>query len=209
MREEMNTIKKGLAIIGHKGKLSPFGFDMDEITEIIEEDTEEARIVKEEEIKWRTTLLPKKERERLLVRDGIISKEKVFELRRKFLWDLYEKAVRNLEQAKVKGEPISYCEKIKNRIKFEYEIFTFQPNYPKDGISQAEIERADERNISDFISAGRWGFINCVFHNEKTPSLHISKNKFYCFGCGAKGRTINFIMKWQNVGFQEAVKFLR
>lgn len=50
----------------------------------------------------------------------------------------------------------------------------------------------------------------CPFHNEKTPSFSVSPSKeiFKCFGCGEGGDVISFIMKRENLGFRDAVKFL-
>ncbi|MDO5133404.1 MAG: DNA primase [Eubacteriales bacterium] len=50
----------------------------------------------------------------------------------------------------------------------------------------------------------------CPFHNEKTPSFNVipSKNIFYCFGCGAGGSAITFLMKYNNSSFQEALQEL-
>lgn len=50
----------------------------------------------------------------------------------------------------------------------------------------------------------------CPFHNEKTPSFSVSPQKgiFHCFGCGAGGSVINFVMKTENLTFLEAVKEL-
>lgn len=50
----------------------------------------------------------------------------------------------------------------------------------------------------------------CPFHNEKTPSFVVSEAKqiFTCFGCGASGDAIEFIMKYYNLTFPEAVERL-
>lgn len=50
----------------------------------------------------------------------------------------------------------------------------------------------------------------CPFHNEKTPSFHVSSDKqlFYCFGCGAGGNLAQFVMKSENVDFVDAIKIL-
>lgn len=47
----------------------------------------------------------------------------------------------------------------------------------------------------------------CPFHNEKTPSFTVSADKqfYYCFGCGAKGNAIGFVMEFDNVDFPEAI----
>ena len=50
----------------------------------------------------------------------------------------------------------------------------------------------------------------CPFHNEKTPSFNVipSKNMFYCFGCGAGGSAVTFLMKYNNSSFSEALQEL-
>ncbi|MDR2188464.1 MAG: DNA primase [Azonexus sp.] len=50
----------------------------------------------------------------------------------------------------------------------------------------------------------------CPFHNEKTPSFTVSPGKqfYHCFGCGAHGTAIGFVMEYQGLGFVEAVKEL-
>jgi len=50
----------------------------------------------------------------------------------------------------------------------------------------------------------------CPFHREETPSLHITpgKNLFHCFGCGAAGSVIDFVMRLDGIPFKEAVNKL-
>lgn len=50
----------------------------------------------------------------------------------------------------------------------------------------------------------------CPFHQEKTPSFHVSRSKqiYKCFGCGEGGNVFGFIMKYENMTFQEAVQLL-
>lgn len=50
----------------------------------------------------------------------------------------------------------------------------------------------------------------CPFHSEKTPSFSVSPAKkfFYCFGCGAGGDAITFVMKIENLDYPQAVEFL-
>lgn len=50
----------------------------------------------------------------------------------------------------------------------------------------------------------------CPFHDEKTPSLMIQKgdSHYHCFGCGAHGDAIQFLMNYQKMGFMEAVESL-
>lgn len=67
--------------------------------------------------------------------------------------------------------------------------------------------------VSSYVSLRRNGtdFVGlCPFHREKTPSFHISADKqlFYCFGCGAGGNLIDFVMKIENLDFVDCIKFL-
>ncbi|QUJ67856.1 DNA primase [Photobacterium sp. GJ3] len=50
----------------------------------------------------------------------------------------------------------------------------------------------------------------CPFHNEKTPSFSVSPEKqfYYCFGCGAKGNVLDFVMEFDRLEFVEAVEDL-
>lgn len=67
--------------------------------------------------------------------------------------------------------------------------------------------------ISDYIQLKKSGsnYVGlCPFHGEKTPSFTVSETKqfFHCFGCGEGGDAVTFIMKKENLGFPEAIKFL-
>lgn len=50
----------------------------------------------------------------------------------------------------------------------------------------------------------------CPFHQEKTPSFQVDAENqlYYCFGCGSGGDVLSFVMKHQNLGFSDAVKYL-
>src|SRR3954466_6790082 len=50
----------------------------------------------------------------------------------------------------------------------------------------------------------------CPFHNEKTPSFYVVEDKgfFHCFGCGAHGDAIGFVMRADNLDFIAAVEKL-
>ncbi|MEW8027331.1 MAG: DNA primase, partial [Candidatus Thiodiazotropha sp.] len=58
--------------------------------------------------------------------------------------------------------------------------------------------------------AGRDYQARCPFHDEKTPSFTVSQQKqfYHCFGCGAHGSAIGFLMEYENLGFVEAVEEL-
>ena len=48
------------------------------------------------------------------------------------------------------------------------------------------------------------------FHNEKTPSFSVNPDKqiFKCFGCGAGGSSIDFVMEIEKLDFVESIKYL-
>jgi DNA primase len=50
----------------------------------------------------------------------------------------------------------------------------------------------------------------CPFHSEKTPSFSVSPDKgfYHCFGCGVHGNAIDFVMRYENRSFPEAVEAL-
>jgi DNA primase len=50
----------------------------------------------------------------------------------------------------------------------------------------------------------------CPFHNEKTPSFTVSPEKqfYHCFGCGAHGSALGFLMDYEHMAFVEAVEEL-
>ena len=50
----------------------------------------------------------------------------------------------------------------------------------------------------------------CPFHEEKTPSFTVSQQKqfYHCFGCGAHGSAISFLMEYQGLGFIDALRTL-
>ncbi len=67
--------------------------------------------------------------------------------------------------------------------------------------------------ISNYVRLQKKGgsyFGLCPFHNEKSPSFSVSRNKqmYHCFGCGVGGNVLTFIMEYENYNFVEALKFL-
>ncbi|MBC8191988.1 MAG: DNA primase [FCB group bacterium] len=85
-------------------------------------------------------------------------------------------------------------------------------------IAEHIIEQVREANdvvdvVSDYVQLKRSGrnfFGRCPFHNEKTPSFSVSPDKqiYHCFGCGAGGNVINFIMEHERLDFISSVKLL-
>ena len=86
--------------------------------------------------------------------------------------------------------------------------------YITEQCKQRVIDAADVHGvISDFIQlhkkgAGFWAC--CPFHGEKSPSFYVNpaRNRFHCFGCGEGGDAVAFLMKHQNMTFQQAIEWL-
>lgn len=65
-----------------------------------------------------------------------------------------------------------------------------------------------EQIVSNYLPAAhiKNGFINCPFHAEKTSSLKLYDNTFYCFGCHARGDALDFVGKLFGVSPLAAVE---
>lgn len=65
--------------------------------------------------------------------------------------------------------------------------------------------------ISSYVPLQKKGgryFGCCPFHNEKTPSFCVNNGWYHCFGCGASGDVVKFVMEMESVTFYDAVKIL-
>ena len=85
--------------------------------------------------------------------------------------------------------------------------------YPDEVIEEVRTKNDIVGVISGYVRMQKKGgnyFGLCPFHSEKSPSFSVSPGKqmYYCFGCGAGGNVITFVMAYENVTFQEAVKML-
>ena len=84
--------------------------------------------------------------------------------------------------------------------------------------SEEFVEEVRSKNdivdvISGYVKLQKKGssyFGLCPFHNEKSPSFSVSRQKqmYYCFGCGAGGNVFTFIMEYENYSFVEALRML-
>lgn len=81
-------------------------------------------------------------------------------------------------------------------------------------ISEIILDAVDlEQLISGYVPLKRAGANVkglCPFHNEKSPSFVVSKEKqvYHCFGCGAAGNAIGFVMAIENLDFLDAIEYL-
>lgn len=85
-------------------------------------------------------------------------------------------------------------------------------------LNEAFLQEITSRNdiepiVSQYVALKRRGSTLvglCPFHNEKTGSftVYTNTNSYYCFGCGAGGDVINFMMRIENLDYIEAVRML-
>lgn len=82
-------------------------------------------------------------------------------------------------------------------------------NFIQDLLNRVDIIDVVGRYVQ--LKKGGANFMGlCPFHNEKSPSFTVSPTKqfYHCFGCGAHGTAISFLMEFSGMGFIEAVKDL-
>ena len=67
------------------------------------------------------------------------------------------------------------------------------------------------RRYLEMRASGRNWIAHCPFHDDRQPSfvLYEESQRFYCFGCGASGDVIAFLMKVEKLSFPEALAYLR
>ena len=85
--------------------------------------------------------------------------------------------------------------------------------YSDDLIEEVRAKNDIVDVISGYVKLQKKGssyFGLCPFHNEKSPSFSVSRQKqmYYCFGCGAGGNVFTFIMEYENYTFVEALRYL-
>lgn len=85
--------------------------------------------------------------------------------------------------------------------------------YPEELVEEVRLKNDIVDVISSYVKLQKKGssyFGLCPFHNEKSPSFSVSRQKqmFYCFGCGAGGNVFTFLMEYENYSFVEALRVL-
>ena len=84
---------------------------------------------------------------------------------------------------------------------------------PEEKIEEIRLSSNIVDVIGEYVSLKRAGSSYkglCPFHNEKTPSFTVDEKKqlFHCFGCGAGGDVVSFIMQKEGLAYPEALKYL-
>ncbi len=84
---------------------------------------------------------------------------------------------------------------------------------PREIVDEIVARNDIEQTVGSYVTLKRAGSnLNglCPFHNEKTPSFTVfpATKSFYCFGCGAGGDVVSFIMKEENLDYVGALELL-
>jgi DNA primase len=82
-------------------------------------------------------------------------------------------------------------------------------NFIDELLTRVDIVDVIERRVP-LKKAGREWTACCPFHNERSPSFYVSPQKqfFHCFGCGAHGSAIKFLMDYDRLEFPDAIEEL-
>ena len=78
-----------------------------------------------------------------------------------------------------------------------------------DLLDRLDIVEVIDRRVK-LKKAGKNYTACCPFHDERTPSFSVNPDKqfYYCFGCGAGGNALGFVMDYERLDFREAVEGL-
>jgi len=82
-------------------------------------------------------------------------------------------------------------------------------NYIDDVLSRVDIVSVIDQRVK-LKKTGKNHSACCPFHDEKSPSFTVNEADqfYYCFGCGASGNAIGFVMAFESLGFTFAVEKL-
>ncbi len=141
----------------------------------------------EMEYRWKESQGTATERAQQFIKDGVLSQNRVWQMREEVIKEEFTESVRSGKTDQKKKD--RYAALFSERL------------------SADAIQRANDFPLESIITTRQRKAL-CPFHNEKTPSLSITKNLYFCFGCGAKGNTIQFIMNTQQLDFVQAVKYI-
>ena len=83
----------------------------------------------------------------------------------------------------------------------------FTPEFMEELKYKCDIVEVISQYVPLQKKGGRY-FGCCPFHNEKTASFCVNNGWYHCFGCGASGDVVKFVMEMESVSFYDAVKLL-
>lgn len=83
----------------------------------------------------------------------------------------------------------------------------FTPEFMEELKDKCDLVEVISQYVPLQKKGGRY-FGCCPFHNEKTASFCVNNGWYHCFGCGATGDVVKFVMEMESVSFYDAVKLL-
>jgi DNA primase len=88
-------------------------------------------------------------------------------------------------------------------------VFVIPPAFINDLLARTDIVELVRRHVELRRTGTNWSGL-CPFHAEKSPSFTVAPSKqfYHCFGCGAHGNAVGFLMEHSGMGFIDAVKDL-
>ena len=157
---------------------------------------------------------------------GIREKIKILKNRINCLDEVRERKVKAIANVSMFDRPLymkdidEYIEKDLNEYEAQIKKYTFQLAYLKrlgekkevikgGSYTEQDLEEARQVPITNFIKIRGDRKAKCVFHSERTASMHIyNDNHYYCFSCNESGDVIDLVKKLYNYNFRQAVELL-
>lgn len=104
------------------------------------------------------------------------------------------------------GRDTSYYLAELKKLSFQHAYLTEGDKATKAGLSPEEIEMAKQTPINNFLKVNQMGKAQCIFHADKTASMHVyNNNRFYCFGCQKSGSIADVVMQLYGLEFLPAI----
>ncbi len=80
---------------------------------------------------------------------------------------------------------------------------------PEKFTGELAVEQAKKYPMKNFFKMNSSRKVCCIFHNERTPSMHVyADNHFHCYSCDKTGDVIDVVMQMQSLDFKAAVDYL-
>lgn len=121
--------------------------------------------------------------------------------------DLMDSLKIKIEQGIMRDRDTTQMEAELKKLSFQYAYLTENEKITKAGLTREEIELAKETPIRNFIKLDHNGKAKCIFHTDRTASMHVyNTNRFYCFGCNKSGSVADIVMQLYSLDFLTAIK---
>lgn len=148
----------------------------------------------------------KEHRRRFLESEIEALKSKILEREKKYIY-YFKKKRPPLERLIIYGDTPLLKKKLE-KLLFSLRVLDRPVNNSKNSVSDEEIRRAKDYDITRILEPNSAGFCNCPYHDDEHPSCWLKGNFGYCFACSKSFDTIELVQHLYGYNFVEAVKFL-